>query len=163
MHPRECDPHDLVSSGDTSDNDRHHGERGRRGAEPPGATLAPPTQPGPPGPQQEHTGGTAPRGSTRGPETHVMCTMFVNNNNNNNNNSNYSSSLFSPCPQESGSQVRPLLVCRPDAARPPEPPRGPERPACPWPPPLSLPLLFLLLLPPLSLVIVILLRPWAGA
>ncbi|XP_034412836.1 uncharacterized protein si:ch211-63p21.1 [Cyclopterus lumpus] len=60
-------------------------------------------------------------------------------------------------PEESVSQVRPLVVGRPDAARPPERPPPPPPPSS-----LSLPLLLLLLLLPLSLVIIIivtLLRP----
>ncbi|XP_068444036.1 uncharacterized protein si:ch211-63p21.1 [Clinocottus analis] len=68
--------------------------------------------------------------------------------------------------EESVSQVRPLVICRPDAERPPEPPRGSRRLTSLWPPSLSVPLVLLLLLPlSLSLVIVIvsLLRPRASA
>lgn len=71
-------------------------------------------------------------------------------------------------PQESVSQVRPLVILRPGAEGPAELPRGSGRPASLWPPPPSVPLaLLLLLLLPLSLVaaivIVSLLRPRAGA
>ncbi|XP_062416453.1 uncharacterized protein si:ch211-63p21.1 [Pungitius pungitius] len=77
-------------------------------------------------------------------------------------------------PEESVSQVRPLVILRPDADRPAELPRASGRPTPLWPPapaplPPSLPLalLLLLLLLPLSLVaaivIVSLLRPRAGA
>ncbi|KAK9524932.1 hypothetical protein VZT92_017289 [Zoarces viviparus] len=68
--------------------------------------------------------------------------------------------------EESVSQVRPLVICRPNAERPAELPRGSKRLTSLWPSSLSLPLALLLLLPlSLSLVIVIvsLLRPWASA
>ncbi|XP_068581683.1 uncharacterized protein si:ch211-63p21.1 [Cebidichthys violaceus] len=70
--------------------------------------------------------------------------------------------------EESVSQVRPLVICRPNAEAPAELPRGSKRLTSLWPSSLSLPLaLLLLLLLPLSLslviVIVSLLRPWASA
>ncbi|KAF1380774.1 hypothetical protein PFLUV_G00167470 [Perca fluviatilis] len=71
--------------------------------------------------------------------------------------------------EESISQVRPLVICRPNVERqksPVELPRGSKRLMCLWPSSLSLPLILLLLLPlSLSLVIVIVsfLLPWASA
>ncbi|KAA8582641.1 hypothetical protein FQN60_006312 [Etheostoma spectabile] len=71
--------------------------------------------------------------------------------------------------EESISQVRPLVICRPNVERPKSPvelPRGSKRLMCLWPSSLSLPLILLLLLPlSLSLVIVIVsfLLPWASA
>ncbi|KAM8897425.1 uncharacterized protein AB9W97_008828 isoform 2-T2 [Spinachia spinachia] len=69
-------------------------------------------------------------------------------------------------PEESVSQVRPLVILRPDAERPAEPPRGRGRPPSSWPPAPSLPLALLLLLPlglVVAVVIASLLRPRAGA
>lgn len=71
--------------------------------------------------------------------------------------------------QESISQVRPLVICRPNVERqqtPGELPRGSKCLMSLWPASLSLPLTLLLLLPlSLSLVIVIVsfLLPWARA
>ncbi|TKS93144.1 hypothetical protein D9C73_026869 [Collichthys lucidus] len=71
--------------------------------------------------------------------------------------------------EESISQVRPLVICRPDVERQKsraEAPRGSRRLMSLWPPSLSLPLVLVLSLPlSLSLVIVIVsfILPWARA
>ncbi|XP_063756286.1 uncharacterized protein si:ch211-63p21.1 isoform X2 [Eleginops maclovinus] len=71
--------------------------------------------------------------------------------------------------EESISQVRPLVICRPNVERPQSPgelPGGTKRLMSLWPTSLSLPLVLLLLLPlSLSLVIVIVsfFLPWARA
>nr|XP_046237242.1 uncharacterized protein si:ch211-63p21.1 [Scatophagus argus] len=72
--------------------------------------------------------------------------------------------------EESISQVRPLVICRPNVERqksPADAPRGFRRLLPLWPPSLSLPLLLLLLSLPLSLslvfIIVSFFLPWASA
>ncbi|XP_028998446.1 uncharacterized protein si:ch211-63p21.1 isoform X2 [Betta splendens] len=67
--------------------------------------------------------------------------------------------------EESISQVRPLVICRPSVKSPAEQARGSKRTSL-WPPSFSLPLLLLLSLPlSLSLIIVMVsfFLPWASA